>query len=126
MRTMKKRVYHLALIFVILLAFTSVSLGATPINLIRANEPITKNMIVISGDLIVKNQTVIEEQEIIITGNIIIYNGGNLTLVNSRAMFRLRYNGEFGILVQQGGALIVFNSTITSEDENMRYYIQIF
>lgn len=87
---------------------------------------ISRNTIVVSGDLEIKNQTIIKNHELVIIGNIIVYDGGNLTLINSSAIFRLRYNGEFSIEVKQGGFLKIINSTISSEDKNTRYYIKAY
>jgi len=69
-----------------------------------------------NGDWIINNVTHLRNDTIILQGNLSIENGGKLVLNNVLLKMNCSFNGEFGIFVESGGELEIFNSTITSTD----------
>jgi len=55
------------------------------------------------GDWVITNDTVVWNETILLNGNLIIRNGGNLTLRNVTLEMDCSSDGEFGIEVQDGG-----------------------
>jgi len=65
------------------------------------------------GDWTITNNTTVSNEMIILTGNLVIGDGGVLTLENVTLVMNISTNGEYGITVETGGVLRVLNSTIT-------------
>ncbi len=58
-------------------------------------------------------------------GNVTIGSGGNLTLLNVTLTMDLQKGGEYGILVQQGGSLQIYNSRISSANNSYGFYFLV-
>ncbi len=69
----------------------------------------------ISGNEFVQNKT------IALNGNLTVMSGGNLTLKGVILTMNNRYNGQYGISVQPGGSMYIYNSTITAANLTDRY-----
>ncbi len=78
-----------------------------------------------SGDWIINDTTIINEEELIINGSIIIKSGGALILKNSVLYMKLSSDGEFKIEALTGSNLTIINSKITAYDPRYNYYIKI-
>jgi parallel beta-helix repeat protein len=66
-------------------------------------------------DWIVTNDTVVENETIVLNGNLIVEDGGNLTLMNVTLKMNCAENGSNYILVKNGGAMhVIDGSNITS------------
>jgi len=59
------------------------------------------------GDWVVANETTVWNETIVLNGNLTIKPGGNLTLINTTIVFDCSYDGEFGLVVENGGELHV-------------------
>ena len=56
-----------------------------------------------------------ENEMIVLTGNLLINNGGNLTLINTSVSFNCLTNGSYYLEVSNGSELnIIDNSLLTS------------
>jgi parallel beta-helix repeat protein len=66
------------------------------------------------GDWVIADDTVMEDETIEMTGDVIIQDGGSLTLINCTLIFRLP--GQFSLIVEQGGALNASGTTISGQD----------
>lgn len=66
----------------------------------------------IEGDWIVTSEMIYSDEIIILTGNLTITNGGNLTLINVTLMMNCtNFDGEYNIEVQNGGRLNILNES---------------
>ena len=65
-----------------------------------------------AGDWIVTDNTVVENQTITLSGNLVVAAGASLTLQTITLEMDGTYDGEFGIDVAPGGTLKVYDSTI--------------
>ncbi len=74
-----------------------------------------------SGDWVVTGNEVIQSESIVLNGNLTVQSGGNLTLKNVVLTINSQYSGQYGILVQPGGSLYVYNSNITAGNLANRY-----
>jgi len=78
-----------------------------------------------SGDWNISDITVVEYEDLIINGSIFIENGGALILRNSTIRMNLVYDGEHWIEVFTGGNLTIINSTVTAYNTTNNYYIKV-
>lgn len=74
-----------------------------------------------SGDWIVADTTIVENQTIELNGNLSVVAGGSLTLQTVTLDMNCTFNGEFGIEVAPGGALYVYDSQIKAGSSGFRY-----
>ncbi|MCD6461249.1 MAG: right-handed parallel beta-helix repeat-containing protein [Thermoplasmata archaeon] len=74
----------------------------------------------LAGDWIISDTTVIENQTIILRGDLRITEAGSLTLLNSSLFIDCAYPGQHGIFVE-GGVLRGFNSTFAQYRDNFFY-----
>ena len=85
-----------------------------------------------SGDWIVTGKEVYWNESIILTGNLTVKNGGNLTFYNITLVINCSFDGEFGINVESGGELYILDydgnpqtkfdmSNITSANKEFEY-----
>ncbi len=75
-----------------------------------------------SGDWIVTGLETIDHQIITLNGNLIVQNGGSLTLSSVTLTMNNSYNGEYGILIKSGGALTIEKGTInTATPDSARF-----
>jgi len=78
-----------------------------------------------SGDWTIADETTVEDETIHLTGaNIIIEEGGHLTLSNCTVIFT-NYPGRKGILVEEGGRLTALNSTFTADPSDSTYAFHV-
>jgi parallel beta-helix repeat protein len=66
------------------------------------------------GDWNVIGVEVVENETIELSGNLTIKAGGSLTLRNVTLRMNVEHNGQYGISVEEGGALSIYNSNISS------------
>lgn len=66
------------------------------------------------GDWNVIGLEVVENETIELSGNLTIRAGGNLTLGNVTLRMNVAYDGQYGISVEEGGALSIYDSNISS------------
>jgi parallel beta-helix repeat protein len=77
------------------------------------------------GDWIIDEDFTIEDQTIILNGNLIVQSTGNLTLRNITLKMNCSFPGEHGILAEGGGSLSIYSSSITSISSNNTYSFRI-
>ena len=77
------------------------------------------------GDWIIDEDFTIEDQTIILNGNLIVQSTGNLTLRNITLKMNCSFPGEYGILGEGGGSLSIYSSAITSNSNNNTYSFRI-
>ena len=78
-----------------------------------------------SGDWVIDDITIIKNDDIIVNGSIIINNGGALILENSTIRMNLNYPGQYKITVNSGGNLTIDNSKITAFNTTNYYTIEV-
>jgi parallel beta-helix repeat protein len=69
------------------------------------------------GDWIVTGAEAVEKATIFMNGNVIVENGGSLTLTEVVLTMDCSYEGEYGILANPGSSLSIYNSTIRPLDQ---------
>lgn len=74
-----------------------------------------------NGDWIINTTISVNDKTIILNGNLIIKNNGNLTLYNVTLLINCTYDGEYYIEVQDGGGLYIYNSNITAVNTSCHY-----
>ena len=77
-----------------------------------------------SGDWIVTGVEVVENKTILLNGNLTVKAGGSLTLRNVTLRMNVEQNGQYGISVEEGGALSIYNSNISSATE-FRFFFSV-
>jgi len=79
------------------------------------------------NDWIVTGKEVRENEIIVLTGNLIIKSGGDLTLINCTLLMNCSYNGEWQIKVESGGKLnILKGSVITAYNPNYEFSFYVY
>ena len=73
----------------------------------------------------VNNVSVIENDNILLNGNLTITSTGNLTLRNVVLKLNCTENGTYHIKVQSGGILLIENSNITTNNSEFRSYWEV-
>ncbi len=66
----------------------------------------------IQGDLVIREDTVMEGKELVINGNLVIEEGKTLTIRNSEITINSRYKNEYWIRIRPNATLIVENSKL--------------
>jgi parallel beta-helix repeat protein len=77
------------------------------------------------GDWIIEDDTVIQEENISVWGDIIVASGGNLTLIDCIVEFNCLVPSQYGILVEEGGRISFHNTTLGSVNENSGFTFEI-
>ena len=77
------------------------------------------------GDWVITQETTVTDETIAMNGNILIRNGGTLYLENVDLIFNSGRDGEFRLEVQNGGKLIMYNSTV-DRGTDFAYGFQMF
>ena len=72
------------------------------------------------GDLVIDELFIMENQEAVVNGRILIESGGVLIVRNSSIYINVSISGEYGIIVKNGGNITIYSSTITTL--NTRYF----
>ena len=75
-----------------------------------------------ASDWVVTGEEVHENEVIVLTGNLIIEHGGNLTLKNCKLYLNCSYDGEWGIRVRSGGALNVIDESLIASYDGVHYF----
>ncbi len=75
-----------------------------------------------SGNWEISDNTVITDEMIDFNGSIIIHNGGSLTLDNSTLKIDSKSEGEFGIVVETGGAIYIKSGSTIDRSGVYNYY----
>jgi len=75
----------------------------------------------IYGDLIINQTESYSNEAIVLTGNLIIQNGGNLMLDDITLLMNCSYDGQYYIEVQEGGSFHIDNSAIFAVDYHYEY-----
>ena len=79
------------------------------------------------GDWVVSSTEVREDEVIILTGNLIVESGGNLTLINCTLYMNCTYDGEWQIRVESGGIMNVLEgSNITAYNPDCRFLFYVY
>jgi len=66
------------------------------------------------GEWIVTGVEVVENKTIELSGNLTVKSGGSLTLRSVTLGLNVERNGQYGISVEEGGSLFIYNSNISS------------
>lgn len=77
----------------LLILFIALGAEATPV-------PVT-------GDWDISDNTVVEDQDVTVSGNVIVRNGGSLSMKNVTLTMKCAHDGEFGVIVENGGSLLL-------------------
>ena len=78
-----------------------------------------------NGQWIIDSDTYAENEEIVLNGDLIIENGGNLTLRNVTLLMNCTSDGELRIEVNSGGNLVIeMSSRISSVDPIYSWYLK--
>ncbi|RLF16737.1 MAG: hypothetical protein DRN06_04920 [Thermoprotei archaeon] len=78
-------------------------------------------------DWIVTGEEIHENETIILTGNLIVQPGGNLTLINCTLLMNCSYDGEWQILVNSSGVLNVLrDSNITAYNPEYEFLFYVY
>ncbi|MCK5561395.1 MAG: right-handed parallel beta-helix repeat-containing protein, partial [Thermoplasmata archaeon] len=91
----------------------------------QANEVCSQTMPPANGDWIIQDTTVINGNTILLNGNLTVKNGGILTLDTVNLTINSTTDGEFGIYVEDGGELYIYNSTISPCNSSFHYKVTI-
>ncbi len=75
-----------------------------------------------SGDWEINNETKIEDETIILSGNLIVNDGGSLILDGAILMMNCTSDGQYGITVKNGGALTIKDSSHITNNGKKNYY----
>lgn len=67
-------------------------------------------------DWIVTGSEVVENKSVLLNGNLIVKGEGNLTLSNVTLTINNGFAGQYGLSVESGGAIFIYNSKITASD----------
>jgi len=79
------------------------------------------------GDWVVSGTEVREDEVIILTGNLTVEPGGNLTFINVTLYMNCTYDGEFQILVKSGGIFNVLSgSVITAYNPEYEFLFYVY
>ena len=73
------------------------------------------------GNWVVTGQEVVENRTIALNGNLTIEDGGSLTLRNVTLTVDSQYNGQYGISVEEGGSMFIYDSNITASNLKNRF-----
>lgn len=65
------------------------------------------------GDWIVTGVEVVENENIVLGGNLMVKGGGGLTLRNTTLKMNVQYDGQYGISVEPGASIFIYDSIIT-------------
>jgi parallel beta-helix repeat protein len=111
----------------ILLCFVVLANGAVMIGQCDYHREITiSNITYINGDLIVNNAQIRENETIVLTGNLVVEFGGNLTFNNVTLMMNCTSDGQYHIEVLSGGSLYICDydddNTTTGDASNITAY----
>jgi len=77
------------------------------------------------GDWIVMGVEVVENKTILLNGNLTVKAGGSLTLRNVTLRMNVEQNGQYGISVEEGGSLSIYDSNISSATEFRFFFSMI-
>ncbi|MFW9915651.1 MAG: right-handed parallel beta-helix repeat-containing protein [Candidatus Thorarchaeota archaeon] len=72
---------------------------------------------------IITQPTTVENETILLNGSLIIMVGGNLTLRDAILQMNCAYDGQYNITIENGGYLIVENSTVTAFDSSHAWFL---
>lgn len=73
------------------------------------------------GDWIVTGIESVENKSVVLNGNLIVKAGGSLTLRNATLTVSSQFSGQYGISVEPGGSMFIYNSKITPSDLKNRF-----
>ncbi len=76
-------------------------------------------------DWIIEDDTIIEDETISLWGDLIVRNGGNLTLINCVVEFNCVFPGQYGILVEESGKIDFKDTEIGSASPNNGFTFEI-
>jgi len=81
-----------------------------------------------SGDWVVDSVTTVQNEDVTLNGDLLIQNGGVLTLDDCTLVIHSTSNGEFGIYVNgsNGGALNLYHTMIKANEHANGYRFEVF
>jgi len=74
-----------------------------------------------NGDWIVTQEQTIENEIIILNGDLTVKEGGNLKLMNVTLKLNCDYDGQYRITLEPGGSMLINRSNITAADLKYRF-----
>ncbi len=77
------------------------------------------------GDWIVTSTETVENVTVFLSGNIIVENGGSLTVRNVRLTMDCSYEGEYGIFAHAGSSLSICGSEIMPSDQENTFVFTV-
>ena len=78
-----------------------------------------------SGDWVIDSDTFVENEVIVVNGNLFVQNDGNLTLTNVTLQMNCTYDGQFCIRVNSGGSLNIHShSAVTAVNASHAWYLK--
>ena len=86
------------------------------VGLLLANAP-TATAQPAQGDWTITGEEVVENENIVLDGNLIVKSGGSLTLRNTTLRMNVQYDGQYGISVECEGSLFIYDSNMISNSE---------
>lgn len=69
------------------------------------------------GDWIVTGEEIVENENIVLDGNLVVKSGGSLTLRNTTLKMNVQYDGQYGISVESEGSLFIYDSNMISNSD---------
>ena len=78
-----------------------------------------------TGPWIIEDDTIIEDQDLLVNYNIIIRDGGSLTLNNCNLTFACMFEGQYGIELEAGGQMLVHNTSFTNQIPRMYFRFSV-
>lgn len=80
----------------------------------------------VSGDWVIADSTAVASTTVTVTGNVVVLNGGSLTLTNVALRITSSAPGEFGIYVRPGATLTVGGGSIGASSSVNGYRFEIY
>ncbi len=88
-----------------------------PVNIAEAQTPLPP-----AGDWIIDDTTVIENETIVLRGNLIVRDGGVLTLRNCEVYIHCNFPGHRAIEVEEGGELWAYGTTFATNVQGINLH----
>ena len=87
--------------------------------------PISASELPATGDWVITGEKILENEAVTLNGNLIVENGGSLTLRNVELTMNCSYRGEYGIFSRPGSSLSIYDSVIVPSDEKITFGFRV-